>query len=195
MFKNSKKAAISKHFLISLLFAILVVTSVGVSMDSSYAHDLNQSDSGLESELNIEDKLENSHDEILTMNVESDYSLSVGENNVVCARGGGGKRAVVIGDGDLDEILLGIIGDPAESAGNLFNDIVVGTRSAVAVLTVENETREGELARGVILYYLNGGGISDILVFVRLIKSEFKHICRQIFVLEDLDAGESDLCT
>jgi len=81
MFKNSKKTAISNHFLISLLFVILVVTSVGVSMDNIYALDLNQSDFGMGSELNIEDKLENSHDEILTMNVESDYSLSVDENN------------------------------------------------------------------------------------------------------------------
>ncbi len=80
MFKNSKKTAISKHFLISLLFVILVVTSVGVSMDNIYAQDLNQSDFGMESELNIEDKLENSHDEILTMNVESDNSLGVDEN-------------------------------------------------------------------------------------------------------------------
>jgi uncharacterized repeat protein (TIGR01451 family) len=94
MFKNSKKTAISNHFLISLLFVILVVTSVGVSMDNIYALDLNQSDFGMGSELNIEDKLENSHDEILTMNVESDYSLSVGENNDVL----GAKTTTVKGN-------------------------------------------------------------------------------------------------
>ena len=52
-------------------------------MDDVCAHDLNQSADGISSELNIEDKLENSQENILNTNVESDEQLSAGQNEIL----------------------------------------------------------------------------------------------------------------
>ncbi|WP_298501802.1 hypothetical protein [uncultured Methanobrevibacter sp.] len=81
MFKNSKKILIGKHFLIPLLFVILIFTSFGVSIDDAFAADLNQSADGIESGLNIEDKLGNSQENIVSMSLDESNSLGVGQNN------------------------------------------------------------------------------------------------------------------
>ena len=83
MFKSSQKISISKHFLIPLLFIVLIFASFGANMDDVCAHDLNQSADGISSELNIEDKLENSQENILNTNVESDEQLSAGQNEIL----------------------------------------------------------------------------------------------------------------
>ena len=80
MFEYGKKILISNHFLISLLFIILIFTSVGASFDCISAADLNQSEFGIKSELNIEDKLENSQDVILQKDVESIDLLNAGQD-------------------------------------------------------------------------------------------------------------------
>ena len=56
MFKNSQKISISKHFLISLLFVILIFTSIGGGIDDVCASDIDQTVYGIDSELNVEDK-------------------------------------------------------------------------------------------------------------------------------------------
>ena len=86
MFKNSQKISISKHFLISLLFIVLIFTSVGVSMGDVCASDLNQSMDGIKSELNIEDKLGNSQENILNTNLEVDNSLSATQNDEILGK-------------------------------------------------------------------------------------------------------------
>ena len=86
MFKNSQKILISKHFLISLLFIVLIFTYVGVSIDEVCASDLNQSVDGVKSELNIEDKLENSQKSIVNSNMEIDDSLGVSQNSEILGR-------------------------------------------------------------------------------------------------------------
>ena len=83
MFKNSQKISISKHFLISLLFVILIFTSIGVGIDDACASDMDQTVSGIESELNVEDKLENSQENVLDTNLDEDNSLSRAQDNVV----------------------------------------------------------------------------------------------------------------
>uniref|UniRef100_UPI00386AB250 hypothetical protein n=1 Tax=Methanobrevibacter sp. TaxID=66852 RepID=UPI00386AB250 len=83
MFKNSQKISISKHLIISLLFVVIIFTSAGVNIDDVCAHDLNQSVDGITSELNIEDKLENSQENILNTNVESYGSLSASQNEEI----------------------------------------------------------------------------------------------------------------
>ena len=83
MFENSKRIAISKNFLISLLFVVLIFTSVGVSMDNVCALELNQSVDGIESELNVEDKLENSQENILNTNLEEESMLNVAQDREV----------------------------------------------------------------------------------------------------------------
>ena len=83
MFKSSQKIFIGKHFLIPLLFIVLIFASFGASMDDVCAHDLNQSADGISSELNIEDKLENSQENILNTKVESDEQLSVSQNEIL----------------------------------------------------------------------------------------------------------------
>ncbi len=82
MFKNSQ-ISISKHFIISLLFIVFIFTSVGVNVNDVCAHDLNQSVDGITSELNIEDKLENSQEDILNTNVEIDEYVSVSQDSEV----------------------------------------------------------------------------------------------------------------
>ena len=86
MFKNSKRIAISKSFLIPLLFVVLIFTSIGVSMDNVCAHDLNQNASGIESELNVEDKLENSQENVLTSSMENGELLSVSNDDDILTR-------------------------------------------------------------------------------------------------------------
>ena len=82
MFKNGQNIAISKRFLVPLLFVLLIFTSFGVTMEDNYAIDLNQSDDGIMGELNLEDKLENSHENIVNINSQEDESLNAMENNV-----------------------------------------------------------------------------------------------------------------
>ena len=83
MLKYDQKVAISKRFIIPLLFIILVFTSFGVSMGDNYAVDLNQTADGIESELNIEDKLENSQENIVSVNLQEDDALNAVENNEI----------------------------------------------------------------------------------------------------------------
>ncbi|MCQ2971268.1 MAG: hypothetical protein MJ226_06775 [archaeon] len=59
MLNKIQKIVIGKPFLISLIFVCLIFTSLGVSIEHSYAADLNESDK-LGSGVNVEDKLENS---------------------------------------------------------------------------------------------------------------------------------------
>ena len=82
MFKNGQNIAISKRFLVPLLFVLLIFTSFGVTMEDNYAIDLNQSDDGIMGELNLEDKLGNSHENIVNINSQEDESLNAMENNV-----------------------------------------------------------------------------------------------------------------
>ena len=86
MFRNSQKISISKHFIIPILLIVLIFTSVGISVDDVCAHDLNESADGIMSELNIEDKLENSQENILNTNVEIDESLGVSQDIEVLAK-------------------------------------------------------------------------------------------------------------
>ncbi|WP_298523677.1 hypothetical protein [uncultured Methanobrevibacter sp.] len=83
MFKNSQKISISKHFLIATLFIVLLFTSFGVSMDDVCAADLNESADVIKSELNVEDKLENSQDYILNSNNVDESLVTSVQNDVV----------------------------------------------------------------------------------------------------------------
>ncbi|WP_407410509.1 hypothetical protein [Methanobrevibacter sp.] len=89
MFKNGKKILVGKHFLISLLFIVLIFASAGVSMDDVSASNLNQSGAGIGSELNLEDKLENSQNVML----ESNNVLGVAQDSELL-----GKSTVVSGN-------------------------------------------------------------------------------------------------
>ncbi|WP_407374145.1 hypothetical protein [Methanobrevibacter sp.] len=83
MFKNCQKMTISKCFLISLACIVLIFTSFGIAMDGAYAVDLNQSAGEIESELNVEDKLGNSQEEILNSKIESEYELNAAQDNEI----------------------------------------------------------------------------------------------------------------
>jgi len=82
MLKNSK-IAISKHFLISITVIVLMFTFVGVCMDDVCASDLNQTVTGIENELNIEDKLENSQENVINTNSEVEQTLSVSQDDEI----------------------------------------------------------------------------------------------------------------
>ena len=89
MLKNSKKIAISNHFLISIAFIVLMFTFVGVCMDDVCASDLNQNATGIENELNIEDKLGNSQENILNTNLNEQQTFGVDPNNEISLLNGG----------------------------------------------------------------------------------------------------------
>ena len=93
MFRNSQKILISRHFLISLLFIILIFTSVGVSIDDVCASDLNQTSDEIKSELNVEDKLENSQENIVNSNNEVDDYLGASQESEIL-----GKTITVTGN-------------------------------------------------------------------------------------------------
>ena len=65
MLKITQKIAISKNFLISMLFVCLIFTTWGLAIDDSYAVDLNETSAEMEIGLDVEDELENSQNEIL----------------------------------------------------------------------------------------------------------------------------------
>ena len=65
MLKKTQKIAISKNFLISMLFACLIFAAFGLNMDNSYAVELNENSSEMEIGLDVEDTLENSQNELL----------------------------------------------------------------------------------------------------------------------------------
>ena len=83
MFKNSQKISISKHFLISLLFVILIFTSIGVGIDDAYASDMDYTVSGIDSGLNVEDKLGNSQENLLNTNLDSDNSVNRAQDSEI----------------------------------------------------------------------------------------------------------------
>ena len=67
MLKKTQKIAISKNFLISMLFVCLVFAAFGLNMDNSYAVELNENSSEMEIGLDVEDTLENSQNELLSL--------------------------------------------------------------------------------------------------------------------------------
>lgn len=64
MLKNIQKIVISKTFLISLILICLMFTSFGVAMEDTYAYNLNES-SEIGMEVDLEDKLENSQENVI----------------------------------------------------------------------------------------------------------------------------------
>ena len=81
--KYCQKIAISKHFLISLMFVVLIFTAFGVCMEDACAVDLNQNVSEIGNDLNIEDKIGNSHENVLGSNLNEEDVVSVSQNNEV----------------------------------------------------------------------------------------------------------------
>ena len=76
MLKNIEDMAISKQFLISILFVTLMFTAIGFNLENSYAADVNETnDDDLGVELDVEDKLENSQENEL---LKSTYTLNGG---------------------------------------------------------------------------------------------------------------------
>ena len=64
-------------------------TFVGVCMDDVCASDLNQNATGIENELNIEDKLGNSQENILNTNLNEQQTFGVDPNNEISLLKGG----------------------------------------------------------------------------------------------------------
>ena len=76
--KNTKKIAINKHFFASALLITLIFLAFGINVDDSYALDLNESCDDEEMGLDIEDKLENSQNEVMEVESQSDEVLRAG---------------------------------------------------------------------------------------------------------------------
>ena len=57
MLNKTQKIAISKNFIISLLFLSLMFAAFGLSLEDSYAVDLDETSNGLSMKFNTEDKL------------------------------------------------------------------------------------------------------------------------------------------
>ncbi|WP_296803694.1 hypothetical protein [uncultured Methanobrevibacter sp.] len=67
MLKKIQNMAISKNFLISLLFVCLIFTTFGSTIGDSYAVDLNETGKGMEIGLDVEDTLENSQEGLVNL--------------------------------------------------------------------------------------------------------------------------------
>ncbi len=83
MLNKTQKIAISKNFIIAMLFICLILAAVGLNIEDSYAAELNEKGNGPIMELDIEDKLGNSQvNEILEVDKSSgnilttDYSVN-----------------------------------------------------------------------------------------------------------------------
>ena len=77
MLNKTQKIAISKNFIIAMLFICLIFAAVGLNIEDSYAAELNEKGNGPIMELNIEDKLGNSQaNEILEVDKSSGNVLS-----------------------------------------------------------------------------------------------------------------------
>ncbi|MBQ6511204.1 hypothetical protein [Methanobrevibacter sp.] len=83
MLNKTQKIAISKNFIISMLFICLIFAAVGLNIEDSYAAELNEKGNGPIMELDIKDKLGNSQaNEILEVDKSSgnilatDYSVN-----------------------------------------------------------------------------------------------------------------------
>ena len=85
MLSKTQKIAISKNFIISMLFISLIFVAFGLSLEVNYASDLNDDGNGLSMKLNIEDKLENSQTDEL-MEVDTDNENILAANYVVEGR-------------------------------------------------------------------------------------------------------------
>lgn len=77
MLNKTQKIAISKNFIISLLFICLIFAAIGLGMEDSYAAGLNEKGVGIAMEFDIEDKLGNSQvNEIMGVDKSSENHLA-----------------------------------------------------------------------------------------------------------------------
>lgn len=163
MLKQTKKLAISKNFLISLLFICLIFATFGLNVDDSYAVDLNETGNEMEIGLDVEDKLENSHDQSL----EVDNSQ---KNEVL-------GRSYVLNGGTFSDIQNAI--DRASSGDNLYlngnfvsqnsNDGIVVNKK-LTITSATSATLNGRNSVGIIKVERNGGG--SIIANIKFINGD-----------------------
>ncbi|WP_295113012.1 hypothetical protein [uncultured Methanobrevibacter sp.] len=161
MLNKIQKIMISKNFLISLLFVCLVCATLGFDMDHSYAADLNETGDEMEIGLDVEDKLENSQNEVLgVVNNQDDeileaksYTLNGGSFSDI-------QNAVdkaVTGD---KIILKGVFLSKNDNDGIVINKRLTITSSSSAILNGRHEV-------GIFMIEKGGSGsvISNINFF------------------------------
>ncbi|MBQ6351045.1 MAG: DUF11 domain-containing protein [Methanobrevibacter sp.] len=108
MLSKTQKIAISKNFIISMLFISLIFAAFGLSLEVNYASDLNEDGNGLGMKLNIQDKLENSQtDELLEVDTDNGNILTA--NYVVEGRTFQDIQNMIDGASVGDKIIL--VGD------------------------------------------------------------------------------------
>ena len=108
MLSKTQKIAISKNFIISMLFISLIFAAFGLSLEVNYASDLNEDGNGLNMKLNIQDKLENSQtDELLEVDTDNGNILTA--NYVVEGRTFQDIQNMIDGASVGDKIIL--VGD------------------------------------------------------------------------------------
>ena len=171
MFKNSQKISIRKHFLISLLFVILIFTSIGVSIDGACASDMNQTASGIDGELNVEDKLGNSQENGLSTNLDMDSSVNRAQNSEVLGNTinllNGGKFSDIrnaLNNANAGDIIK--LGGTFESENEYdqitLNKPVSFTSDSMATLDCKNLSRA---------FYIREGGRCSSITNLKIINS------------------------
>ncbi|MDO5860651.1 hypothetical protein [Methanobrevibacter sp.] len=162
MLKKTQKIATGKNFLISMLFICLIFATFGLNMDDSYAVDLNETGSGMEIGLDVEDTLENSHDELAsTVDNQENRLLSAvnsRENEILTG-------SYVLNGGTFSDIQNRIdrasAGDKIYLNGNFVSEsnndgIVVNKR--LDFISGTSATLNGKNSVGIISVTKNGGG-------------------------------------
>ena len=157
MLNKTQKIAISKNFIISLLFCCLIFTAIGLTIDDSCAAELNQTGSEMIMEANIEDKLGNSQvNEVLEVDKSSNDVLNA--PHVVTGRTFQDIQDAINGAQAGDRIYLAGEYTPngKESTINVTKQLVITSTSSA--------TLNGQNVSGIFKIWGNsqGSGISNI---------------------------------
>ena len=114
MLKNTEKIAIIKHFITSMLLIGLVLLAFGISMDDSYAVELNESCDEAEMGADVEDTLENSQneDEMMEVNDQNEDEVmsidSLNDDEL-------GEEPIILNGGTFRDIQRAVNGAAAGS--------------------------------------------------------------------------------
>lgn len=146
-----KRIAISKKFLISLIFITLMFTAIGVNVDGAYAQDLNEVDGDLELELDDGDKLENSQGNEETLG--RTYSLNGGTFSDIQ------NRIDRASDGDIID-LSGEFTPSSSGEGIVLNKSLTLKSSSSATLNGKDTTQ---------ILYINKKGVGSTIDNIKFI--------------------------
>lgn len=163
MLNKTQKIAISKNFIISLLFICLIFVAFDLNLEDTYAADLNKTSRGLNMELNIEDKLENSQNyEILEVDNGNEDILTA--SYVVEGRTFQDIQNKINSAREGDQIIL--VGDYHANG----RDSTISVNKRLTITSTSSATLDGEGISGI--FYIEYEAAGTVLSNLRFINAE-----------------------